>query len=103
MAENANENAERPRLGLAQEHTLGDFADKLRRTAGILRDEVHPFPTREQLSAMLTEAAQLIDNMRPAALWLRQQPRHQHSECSDYSVAQVVDLLERFARESQKG
>lgn len=119
IEEKSNENAERSRAGTAfeaagesnrihdgsdpnREGTLGEFAEKLRQAA---RDLLADNPHHDQLrmAGLMQTAATLIENSRPAAAWLRRQPRHQHSECSDYSAAQVVDLLERFAREAQKG
>jgi len=104
---NVSENAERSRAGVhgiysAGEHTLGEFAAKLRATANQVleaRDDV-PQHLRMKIAGELQTAATLIENMRPAAAWLREQPEFQHNPIDprEYTAAVVCELLERYAR-----
>ena len=104
---NVSENAERSRAGVhgiysAGEHTLGEFAAKLRATANQVleaRDDV-PQHLRMKIAGELQTAATLIENMRPAAAWMKRQPEYDGDGVSNgYTLAQVVDLLERFAEQ----
>lgn len=105
MCEKTNENADRPRLEDAgAEGTIGDFTLRLRETAAkLLRDQNCQASGWLRLAGLLQTAATLIDNTRPAANWLRRQPRYRSSgDTGDYTAAEVVDLLERYARDSPK-